>query len=140
VSRFILDASVALAWFIDPVVHPYAETVRERLRNKERAVVPALWRIEVANGFVIADRRRTLAPADISLALERLDALWQKSIDVNEQTFSARRLLATARNFKLTAYDAEYLESALALQLPLATLDRKLIEAARQADVEILRH
>ena len=138
-SQFVLDASVALAWFVDPVVHPYAEAVRERLTRKGRALVPPLWRMEVANGFVVAERRRTLSLADISEALDRLDALRAKSIDFSEQTFATRRLLATARSFHLTAYDAEYLETARTLSLPLATLDRPLREAAERAGVELVQ-
>jgi len=139
VSHFVLDASVALAWFIDPVVHPYAEAIRERLTHNDRALVPSLWGTEVANGFVVAERRRTLSRDDISLALDRLGALRDKSIDLSEHTFGIRRLLATAQSFHLTAYDAEYLETARTLSLPLATLDRPLREAAERAGVELVQ-
>jgi len=40
VSRFVLDASVALAWFIDHPVDAYAVEVREKIRRGDRAVVP----------------------------------------------------------------------------------------------------
>ncbi len=49
-----------------------------------------------------------------------------------------RRALLTAREFRLTAYDAVYLETALRQELPLATLDRQLLAAAARAGVEIL--
>jgi predicted nucleic acid-binding protein len=138
VSHFVLDASVALAWFIDPVVHPYAESVRERFTRNERALVPPLWPIEVANGFVTAERRRTLLSSDIPQAVDRLDALREKSIDVSEHTYTIRRLLATAQSFHLTAYDANYLEMARARNLPLATLDGPLIRAAKRSGVALL--
>jgi predicted nucleic acid-binding protein len=43
-----------------------------------------------------------------------------------------------ARAHDLTVYDALYLELALRLGAPLATLDGKLAEAARQSSVAVL--
>ena len=48
------------------------------------------------------------------------------------QTFSA------ASTFRLTAYDAAYLEIARREQLPLATLDRELIHAAKPSERDAL--
>jgi len=45
----------------------------------------------------------------------------------------------TAREFHLTAYDAEYLDIARIHQLPLTTLDRRLEEAAMGAGISMLR-
>ena len=61
-KRFVLDASIALAWFIDPVVAPLAERVQRFLLQDTRAVVPHLWRTEIANGFVVAVKRGILTP------------------------------------------------------------------------------
>jgi predicted nucleic acid-binding protein len=44
--------------------------------------------------------------------------------------------LARANN--LSSYDASYLDLAMRKGFPLATLDNKLIEAARRIDVPIL--
>lgn len=46
-----------------------------------------------------------------------------------------QRVLASARQFQLTAYDAEYLDTARTQELPLATLRRQLEKAARQTGV-----
>jgi predicted nucleic acid-binding protein len=42
-----------------------------------------------------------------------------------------------ARIYKLSSYDAAYLELAIREDLPLATLDRDLRKAAKKAEVEI---
>ena len=47
--------------------------------------------------------------------------------------------LALANKSKLTIYDAAYLELALREKLPLATLDKDLIKAAKALDVELLQ-
>lgn len=137
-KRFVLDVSVALAWFVDRSIDAYAVGVRERLRGGDRAVVPPLWRVEVANGLVMAERRGTLPAAEIAEAAVKLEAMRGLSIDSAGSEFSLPRLLGTARQFRLTAYDAEYLETARNEQLPLATLDRRLQMAATQAGIALL--
>lgn len=137
-TYFVLDASVALAWFVDRSIDAYAIRISERLLQNERAVVPPLWRAEVANGFVSAQRRGTLSDPEILLAMERFEALQARSVDYTADVFSVQRIVATARDFRLTASDAEYLETARARNLPLATLDRELKQAAALAGVELL--
>lgn len=138
-KRFVLDASVALAWFIDRQIAPYATDVKQRLLAGDRAVVPSVWRLEVANGFVMAERRGILTPSDIAPALQNLEIVIAQSIDESARPVPMRHVIATARQFQLTAYDAEYLDTARLQQLSLATLDRKLEQAATQAGVQLVR-
>jgi predicted nucleic acid-binding protein len=138
VRRFVLDASVALAWFVDRPTAQYADHIRQRLLRGDRAVVPALWQLEIANGFVTAERRGILTAADTNEALQNLDIVIAQAIDNSQDPFSTRGVLHTARDLRLTAYDAVYLETALRQELPLATLDRQLRTAASKAGVEIV--
>ena len=46
--------------------------------------------------------------------------------------------VAVSDRFGLTVYDAAYLEIALRRELPLATLDKELADAARAAGVSVL--
>jgi predicted nucleic acid-binding protein len=138
VKRFVLDASITLAWFLDRPIAQYAEHVRQLLLRGNRAVVPALWQLEIANGFVVAERRGLLTPSDTTEALQNLDIVIAQAIDNNQDTVSIRRVLQVAREFRLTAYDAVYLETSLRQELPLATLDRQLLTAASKAGVEIV--
>jgi predicted nucleic acid-binding protein len=138
VKRFVLDASVALAWFVDRPTAPYAEHVKELLLRGDRAIVPALWQLEVANGFIIAERRGVLTPSDTVEALQNLEIVIAQAIENSQEFVSMRRALLAGRQFGLTAYDAVYLETALEQHSPLATLDRQLKAAASKAGVEIL--
>lgn len=138
-KRFVLDASVALAWFVDHPVAPYANHVKQLLLGGNRAVVPALWQLEVTNGFLVAERRGTITSLDTSQALHNLEIMLAHVIENSQETVSMRRVLALAREFRLTAYDAAYLDTARALQMPLATLDNRLAHAAADAAVELLR-
>ncbi|MGC2450085.1 MAG: type II toxin-antitoxin system VapC family toxin [Candidatus Sulfotelmatobacter sp.] len=136
--RFVLDASVALAWFIDPSVAPLAKRVQQLLLQGDRAIVPYLWRSEVANGFVVAQKRGILTSVRSTEAFAALDVLLAQSIENVSQELSIQQVVAAAQHFELTAYDALYLETARELRLPLATLDRRLSAAAEKAGLSVV--
>ena len=135
---FVLDASVTLAWLIDRTVPPYAARIRQLLLAGNRAVVPPLWRLEIANAFLVAERRGLLTSADTAEILQSFYGGIARSIEESQQVLPLQRVLASAREFQLTAYDAEYLDTARAQELPLATLDRQLERAAVQAGVPVV--
>ena len=137
-KRFVLDASITLAWFLDRPIAQYAEHVRQLLLRGNRAVVPALWQLEIANGFVVAERRGLLTLSDTTEALQNLDIVMAQAIESSRDTVPMRGILHAAREFRLTAYDAAYLETARRQDLPLATLDRQLLAASAKAGVEIV--
>lgn len=138
-TRFVLDASVALAWLVDRAIDPYATHVKQLLLRGSRAIVPSLWQLEVANGFVSAERRGILTPVETSEILENFEIVLGGSIDIRHESTPIRRAIATAREADLTAYDATYLELARDHGLPIATLDRRLAASARKANVPLLQ-
>jgi predicted nucleic acid-binding protein len=138
-TRFVLDASVALRWFLDHPVPAYTNRVKQVLLKGVRAVVPALWHLEMSNGLTVAERRSILTPADVDQALIDIEQLVAHAVDIDSDIVPARQALMTARAFQLSAYDAVYLDIARRKRLPLATLDDKLRAAAARARVELLR-
>ena len=96
-------------------------------------MVPVIWRLEVANGFVMTERGLSL-PSDTTEMLQALDVVLQ-SIETISDSVSMRQIIATSREFRLTAYDAAYLELARAQKLPIATLDRQIKAAAAKAGI-----
>lgn len=138
-KRFVLDASVALAWFVDYPIPSYAIRVRQSLLNGARALVPALWHLEMANGFAVAERRRVLGAADVSQGLIHMEQLLIYAIETSAEFVSMRQALALARSFQLSAYDAVYLDTARREELQLATLYQPLRAAAARAGVEPFR-
>ena len=137
-KRFVLDASVSLAWFLDDPIPDFATRARRLLQTGSIAVVPFLWHLEMANGFVIAERRGLLARDFVERGLNDVDGMIPSAIENSSTILSLRQADASARTFALTAYDAFYLETARRERLPLATLDRSLIRAAAQAGVPLL--
>ena len=138
-KRFVLDASVALAWFVDQPVPSYAIRVRQFLLAGATALVPALWHLEMANGFAVAERRQVLTAAAVGQCLVHVEQLLIQAIETSADFVSMRHALATARSFQLSAYDAVYLDTARREKLPLATLDQPLRAAASRAGVGAFR-
>jgi predicted nucleic acid-binding protein len=137
VTDFVLDASVALAWCFEDENTPSARQILARLRA-EAASVPATWPIEVANVLALAERRRRITPADSAEFIAKLEDV---AILVDEETSSRAfgRVLDLAREERLTAYDAAYLELAMRLGVPLASKDADLCNAAQRLGVSVLR-
>jgi predicted nucleic acid-binding protein len=138
-NDFVLDASVALRWFLDNPMPPFANRVKQHLLKGARAVVPALWHLEMSNGLVVAQRRSILTAADVDQAVIDLEQFVTQAVDTETSVVSARQSLATARAFQLSAYDAVYLDLARSQRLTLATLDDRLRAAATQAGVSLVR-
>jgi predicted nucleic acid-binding protein len=134
-----LDASVALRWFLAKPVPAYAHRVKRLMLAGARAVVPALWHLEMANGLGVAERRRILSAADVDRCVAHIESLLSDAITTDAALVPVRQALTTARAFGLSAYDAAYLEVARRERLELATLDEALRAAAAKSEVAILR-
>jgi predicted nucleic acid-binding protein len=132
----VLDASVAFAWVFEDEVSDVAEAVIDRV-VEEGAIVPALWRFEIANGLRTAIRRRRIDRTFRNNALARLRRLPIQND--GETIFHAwGETLSLSDIHALTPYDAAYLELALRRRLPLATLDKDLRRAASEAGVGLV--
>src|SRR5271157_1567808 len=106
VKHIVLDASVSLGWFVDDPVPPYSVRVKESLLGGGRAVVPALWHLQMANGLVMAERRGILSTIDTEGALVRVEQFLTQVIETETDLFSVRQTFTSARSFSPSAYDA----------------------------------
>jgi predicted nucleic acid-binding protein len=130
----VLDASVAVAWLLarsDPEDARLAQLALQ-FSVQQKALIPSLWFTEVANALLVAERRRICTPEASALFLADLDALPITVDDASPHTVQVQSL-SLARTSGLTAYDAIYLELARRKKCSLATFDRKLAEAFRNA-------
>ena len=132
-TDFVLDASVALAWFLDDEQAPQADNVRARL-VRDRAFVPQLWHLEVRNGLIIAERRGRLSATRMNECLEAL-----KWLPIQTDSEAALEMVVPlARLHRLSVYDAVYLELAKRRNAALASLDAALLRAAEEESVRVL--
>lgn len=132
---FVLDCSVAMSWVFPDEATEDTDQLRESL-VAGRAFVPALWPIEVANVLLVATRRRRIDRDEWPRITRNLGAL-PIVIDSVSTSRIWDEVLDVASAHRLSAYDAMYLELAIRMQLPLATLDRALAAAGRVAGVEV---
>jgi predicted nucleic acid-binding protein len=132
----VLDSSVALAWvFSDEGTYATEEVLKSVGRTG--ACAPAIWPAEVANGLLQGMRRGRLTPALCEASLADLEEL-EVAIDPETNEFAWKATLQLANRYRLTLYDACYLELAARKRLPLATLDRDLRRAAELMSVDLL--
>ena len=131
--NFVLDASVSLAWCFEDERAGYAMRVLEELSAGE-AIVSALWPIEVTNGLASALQKKRIDLAGAAEARSTLVAL-PIVVDPVDRRRAFEDIPRLARAHGLTTYDASYLELAVRLGIPLATLDRTLARAAADEGV-----
>ena len=132
----VLDSSVTLAWlFSDEGGAAVDEVFAQVVAGK--AWVPTLWRLEVANSLTTALRRQRISADFRDQSLADL-ALLNIVADPDTDAFAWSATLRLADLHRLTLYDAAYLELALRLNSPLATLDQDLRNAAQAQGVLLL--
>lgn len=135
---FVLDASVALLWLApetNPAGGDYAAAALLALKDSQ-AIVPSLLALEIANVVAKLETKGVVSEADSQRYIALLGRL-NITVDQATAAHALGETLNLARRYKLSAYDAAYLELALRSGLPLATLDTDLAKAATNTGVLI---
>jgi predicted nucleic acid-binding protein len=135
-TALVLDCSVAIAWVFEDEANPATDALLDRV-GRDGALVPAIWRLEVANVLIQAERRKRIAAADVTSTLSLLARLpIEDAAPAADRRLGA--LIDLARRHDLTCYDAAYLDLAVSRALPLATRDKALARAARDEGILVL--
>jgi predicted nucleic acid-binding protein len=133
---FVVDNSIALAWcFEDEQTQPVMALL-DRVAETG-AWAPSLWPLEALNGLLVAERRRRLDSRRrqrLATFLRGLPITFDMETAEQAWTISAR----LAERYRLSVYDAAYLELAHRRKLPLATLDKDLLRAGSALRVKLL--
>lgn len=128
---FVIDNSIVCGWLIEGQASAYGDAIADRLQD-DHAYVPALWELELTNVLRTACLRQRLTAQQAQARLAQVVSL---PIEVDRQPVAASEILGLALRFGLSSYDASYLELALRLQLPIATADGPLRDAAQASGV-----
>ena len=138
-KAFVLGAQTTLAWCFEDESTAATEALLDQVGNGVLAYVPTLWAYEVANVLLSAERQKKArsSSAKAESFLNRLAALPIET-DAESTRHAHGKTIALARQHKLTAYDAAYLELALRRGVPLATADDALRLAAKAAGVRLV--
>jgi len=136
INGFVVDNSVVMSWCFKDETNSYADAVLDKL-SESTAIAPSIWPLEVVNVLLVAERRKRLKQVD---SVRFITLLSQLPIVVEDKGSEKvmKDLLALGRTSRLSSYDASYLDLAMRKDCPIATIDKKLMEAAKEVSVTIL--
>ena len=123
--RLVIDASILAAWFLDEKSDPRVEIAFDTVARVE-TLAPNLFYYEIRNALLVSEQRNRITEVMSAAFLRDLGLLPIRLEPAGDDA----SLMTLARKWKLTVYDAAYLELAKREALPLATLDRDLEKAA----------
>lgn len=135
--NFVLDCSLTAAFLLEDEATTETDEILDSFGRGAIAFVPALWRWEVANLLLMAERRKRIGSADV---IRHLAQLKKMPIEVDDEALDQvwNTTSVLAQKHRLTAYDAAYLEVATRRTLGLGTLDTDLRKAAKAEKVPLL--
>ena len=138
--RCVLDASVTLTWLLKDAgerSEAYAFDVLRQIRAPGSEIhVPVTWGLEIGNVIARSEAKGIVTEAQSEGFLALLSAV-PISVDGSTATHALSETLQLARRYRLSSYDASYLELAMRAGLPLATLDEALQKSATKAGVKL---
>jgi predicted nucleic acid-binding protein len=132
----VVDASITLNWLLSDEQSPASDRLLDLVTDKG-AIVPSLWRLEIANALQVAVRRNRIDLAYRDTTIQRLQRL-PIEVDPETDVHAWSITLHLSDRYRLTVYDAAYLELALRRGLPLASRDQDLVKAALASGVTVL--
>jgi len=134
---FVVDNSVVMTWCFKDENSQYSDLILDKLENAT-AFVPSIWPLEVSNVLLVAERKKRIGEADSTRFIALLTEL-PLIVDQESPERMIKEIFALARRHKLSSYDASYLDLAMRKGLPIATLDKSLLAAAKRSKVPILK-
>lgn len=137
--NLVVDCSFIMSSVLPDETQPLVDNIYRQIANKIYYVfVPGIFYLECNNVLISSLRKNRINKSDCADYLQLLTALpikIDKFCSTPESLYSIAKI---AGNYNLTAYDAAYLEIAERLGAKVATLDRNLALACRNAHIELL--
>ena len=133
---FVIDNSVIMTWCFNDEISRYSDHILDRL-EESTGFVPSIWPLEVCNVILVAERKKRIGEAGSARFLALLAEL-PIIVEQEPPERMIKEIFALARKHKLSSYDASYLDLAMRKGLPIATLDKNLLAAAKRSKVQIL--
>ena len=135
-NNFVLDCSATMSLFLpDEEMHDISSKVTELLKT-HTCYVPSIWYYEVYNVILTCIKRKRLNEDQVS-SITKLVRKLPIKID-NSFNLTANNILNIAKNNNLSIYDAAYIELALRIKCPIATLDKKVLHVANALNIKII--
>ena len=137
-TAFVMDASVTAAWLLPDHATEHTRRLYAAIRRDEvEPQAPNAWQWECANILANGVRSGRIPSSAVEGLWSVLDAIRHR-VELHELAPAQHKaVLAVAIDAGVSLYDAGYLWLAKSLDLPLATFDEQLIQAAPHAGVKL---
>lgn len=140
--NFVLDNSVVMRWLLNDggaKDREYSENILSLIiAGAYTPITPGIWSLEIAN---VISRAESLGLIEETRSAHFLEIIREMNV-ANEsiaQDISFGSVLHLSRVYKLSSYDASYLDLAMRHAIPLATLDKDLMGAMKKVGVPRLK-
>ena len=137
-TAFVMDASVTAAWLLPDQASEHTRKLYAAIRRDEvEPQAPNAWQWECASILANGVRSGRIPSSAVEGLWSVLDAIRHR-VELHDLAPAQHKaVLAVAIDAGVSQYDAGYLWLARSLDLPLATFDPQLIQAAPQAGVRL---
>lgn len=129
----VVDCSVTLPWFLEDERSKFTDDLLDAIDRSEYWA-PSLWRIEMLNGLLMAERRKRI---DRPWRIASVEQVARLNVRVDSALPRVAAIGELAARHGLSAYDAAYLELAKRQDFAMATLDRDLVKAAAAEGIAV---
>src|SRR5215831_5963494 len=126
--RHVVDASVAIKWFVEEI---HAEAARRLLEDLYVLYAPDLWWPECGNILWKKVQRRELTVHEARFIRAGLE---QQRLHITPSRLILEPALEIALDTGRTVYDSCYVALAMLIESPLVTADQRLFQALRETD------
>ena len=134
---YVFDASFVGAQIIPDEKDPHVEILYSKIKRDDEKHAPNLLWYEISNIFMNLIRRKRYSYDEILQFYPHLDAIRLK-YDHETGIEYSKKLLRICNNYKLSSYDAAYLELAERKNAVLCTLDNDFQAVAKSYGVKVL--
>jgi predicted nucleic acid-binding protein len=128
-KRLVVDTSVIIAVILNEATKP----ILVELTRDVRLIAPRSLPWEMGNAFSAMFKRKRLSVAEATTAFQIYQQLPISLVEVSFET-----ALHLSAQLNIYAYDAYLLACALKYQAPLLSLDKKLVQSAKQLNIAVL--
>ena len=131
---WVLDCSFTSALFLPSENSNNVNDFFATLKQKVKPIVPLLWWYETANVLAVSENRKKLSHPDI-VKLISLFKIFGLQTDYLYGSAFTKEIYELAHHYNISAYDAVYLELAIRKSAALASLDKRLLDAAAHSRI-----
>src|SRR4030042_3943719 len=123
--KFVIDCSFSSALFLPDEKSEAARNFFINLKSHDKVFVPILWWYETINVLHVAVKRKRLDVMEITRIIELLEKLPLET-DVQYGIQYSRDLFELTQLYKVSSYDAAYIELSMRTKSKLMSLDSDL--------------